>query len=68
MKGGFPVSYGRTLAVTALAALMLGAVAAGTVDGIAAAREARRAYRRDPAYVAPYPAPYYPYPNGYPYW
>jgi hypothetical protein len=44
------------------------AAMAATVDGIAAGREARRAYRRDPSYVPPFPAPYYPYPNGYPYW
>jgi hypothetical protein len=44
------------------------AAVAGTVDGVAANREARRAYRRDPSYVSPFPAPYYPYPNGYPYW
>jgi hypothetical protein len=44
------------------------AAIAGTMDGITAARDARRAYRGDPSYAAPYPAPYYPYPNGYPYW
>jgi hypothetical protein len=44
------------------------AAIATTVDGVAAARDARRAYRGAPSYVPPYPAPYYPYPNGYPYW
>src|SRR5262245_5649977 len=44
------------------------AAVAGTIEGVAAARDARRAYRGDPAYAAPFPAPYYPYPNGYPYW
>ena len=44
------------------------AAVAGTVDGVTASREARRAYRGDPSYVPPFPAPYYPYPNGYPYW
>src|SRR5262245_7485452 len=46
------------------------AALAGTVGGILAAQEARAAYRRqaNPHYLAPYPAPYYPYALGYPYW
>jgi hypothetical protein len=58
------VTFGGAAAAHAYAAI------AGTVGGIMAAQEARRAYRRDlnRYYVAPYPAPYYPYPHGYPYW